>query len=82
MQRGELGHRVGRRQPAQAGNGRPVWEQVGYTEGRAPKRPVGAWPGVGEDQGRDPVRPVGPVLCLAQGGGWWRLWLGWLCSSS
>ena len=36
--------------------------EVGYTEGRAPKRPVGAWPGVGEDQGRDPVRPVGLII--------------------
>lgn len=70
---GKLGprHRVGSRQPAQARNGGPVWEQAGYTEGRAPKRPVGAWPGVGEAEGRDPVWPVGPVLSLAQGGGWW-----------
>lgn len=74
MQRGELGHRVGERQPAQAEGteGASVWEQVGYTEGRAPERPVGAWPGVGEDQGRDPSGQSGLFSALRKvvaGGG-------------
>lgn len=52
----------------------------GVHRGQGPKEARGGLAGVGEDKGRDPVRPVGPVLRLAQGGGWWRLWLGWLCS--
>lgn len=49
------------------------WEQPGL-EDLSGSRWRGAWPG-GEAEGRDPVGPVGPVLPLAQGGGWWWLWL-------
>ena len=65
-------HRVGRRQPAQARNGGPVWEQEGYTEGRAPKRPVGAWPGWGRTRAGIPSGQSGLFSALRKvvaGGG-------------